>query len=424
MAYELKRLREERAALVKQSRDLLEKAVQEKRGLTVEEKAISDKQEADISDYTDRIGRLERQEEAEKAQIPDRPGDLARGALTFRDIHGREVRALNRGERLSGDLAPGSIGRQIAALVCGRVSELPPEERSGMLSSTDTSGGYLLGSPVSGAVIDLARSASVCIAAGAQTVPITTSELTLARLTGDGAAHWRGEGVAVQSTDLTFGAVTLRPKTLACIIPISVELAADAPNVGQLIEGALQKSMGLALDQAALLGTGAGEQPLGIVNYPGINSVTSVGTPADYDKVREAVGKIITANYAGGVEGLAWINSPRTAEDYDGIEDGDGNPIVLSPWTAKLQRFVTTSIPITLVGGAESVGIIGDFTQLVFGIRQQLMIRILDSGSVTDSSGTTWNAASQLMRLVVAYLRADTCLLQPAHFCKLTGITS
>ncbi len=48
---------------------------------------------------------------------------------------------------------------------------------------------------------------------------------------------------------------------------------------------------------------------------------------------------------------------------------------------------------------------------------------MLESGTVTDSAGVTHNAASELKKLIVAYMRADIGVLRPTWMTKLTGVT-
>jgi len=68
--------------------------------------------------------------------------------------------------------------------------------------------------------------------------------------------------------------------------------------------------------------------------------------------------------------------------------------------------------------------LLGDFSQVVIGMRTRgLVIRVLDSGTVTDSNSVSHQAHSELKRLIVAYLRADVCVIRPTWLTKLTGVT-
>ena len=76
-----------------------------------------------------------------------------------------------------------------------------------------------------------------------------------------------------------------------------------------------------------------------------------------------------------------------------------------------------------LDGSDESFMVIGDMSQVVIGVRSNIVIRVANDGTVTDSASTTWNATSQLLRHVVAYMRVDIGILRPTHFIVSTGIT-
>jgi HK97 family phage major capsid protein len=265
----------------------------------------------------------------------------------------------------------------------------------------------------------------VSLRAGALTLPMDARELAIARIVADPVPMWRPEGSSVTGTTMSFDRVTLRAKTLAAIVPVSIELLEDAANAGQIIQSSLQQAMGLALDKAALMGSGAETEPLGIKNQAGVNAIAAVGALTDYSKLTAAVGKAYAANYPGDPGGLSCVMNPREGETFDSLEDTTGQPLQPTPWAAALKKFATTSLPITEGGGGnESSMIVGDFSQVVIGMRTSgAMVRILESGTVTDSDNQVHEAASQLKKLIVAYLRADVVLLRPSWMTVLSGIT-
>jgi HK97 family phage major capsid protein len=359
------------------------------------------------------------------------PQSQLAGGPQFRcQTTGRTIQALranepfrsSRGEPMQFAENQVRVGEVVASMLTGRSTP----EINAMLGGSGTDGGFLLNPTLGTQIVDLARSASVAMRAGAVTVPMETNELHLARLVGNATAQWRPELAPLLSSNLTFDRVTLRTKTLAAIVPVSIELIEDAANITQIIEMSLQAALGLALDQAILLGTGAESQPKGIRNHAGVNTVGSISTPDDYSDVTSAVEKVLSANFPGEISALAWVNHPRTAKTYDALEDTTGQPLQPTPWASQLTRMTTTSLPINEGGGTnEAVGVIGDFTQCVVGMRNEaLNIRILEAGEVTDATGVTINAVSQMARFVVAYLRADVALLRPNWFTVLSGITA
>jgi len=368
--------------------------------------------------------------------LDDDPRSLASTGPKFRNLsNGKDVFALlpeekfapveNRVSPFSEPDETPSVGDLIHSLLTGEPQNMSSGKFNELVGGSDSGGGYILTPILSGNVIDLARSASVAMRAGAVTLPMDAREMHIARLTQDPTGHWRPEGTAVEASALAFDRVTLRAKTLAAIVPVSMELLEDASNIGSIITAALQAALGSALDQAVLFGSGSEENPRGIRNATGVNTIATVGTPTDYSAMTSAVSAILAANYPGEIGGLSWITNPREGETFDGLTDTTGQPLNPTPWAGALKRFSTTSLPSTEGGGSdESVSIIGDFSQVLVGMKGSgITVRILDSGQVSDGT-VTHNAASELKKLVVAHMRADVALLRPAWMTVLSGITA
>lgn len=376
------------------------------------------------------ISRLERGEaedakalaEAEKFASYVKPSrsrkKLAEGGdeLRFLDTEtGREVRALRHDERISAGPEDLSIGRTIHSLLTGG------EEYRAAVGGVDSSGGYLLNPQQSARVVDLARSASVVLRAGARTIPMATSEMKIARISSDATAVWRSELEDITSSDIGLGALTLQAKTVAALVYCSVELLEDAQNAPQAIENALRSMLAQALDQGILRGSGASGEIVGILSADDVDEQSSVGTPTNYAEVSAGIKAILTANYPGLVSGLSWILHPRDGATYDGLTASDNQPLQPTPWASQLQKLFTTALPTTDGGGSnESSMIVGDFRQVLIGMRTRgVRLEVLREG--TDG---TRNATTQLARWLRCYVRADAALLQPTWFSKLTGVTA
>ncbi len=339
---------------------------------------------------------------------------------TFRMADGREVRSLRRGEPLTprgASLPP--IGEVLRAMITGDSRNLGPAEARAAVANVDAKGGHLLTPAMSSMFIDLARSASVVEKAGATVLPLETSETILARLESDATAHWVGEMQAATSSDPGFSKITLRPRTLVAVVPISVELCEDSQNAAALIEQALQRSLAAEVDRCVLNGAGKKGEILGITLTTGVNEETSVGTPDSYDEIADAVTSILEANYDGELSNLSWIQHPTIAGIYAKLVTGtELQPLQPGPWVAPLKRLHTTSLPTT-------TALVGDFSQVVLGMRTSgVRVEVFDAGTATDASGTTVNAITQLAKFIRAYIRMDCCIMRPTWMTKLTGITT
>lgn len=133
-------------------------------------------------------------------------------------------------------------------------------------------------------------------------------------MASDPVAAWRAENAAVTETAPTFDAVTFQPKSLACLVKVSLELLQDSVNVEEALTNALVRSLAVTLDQACLFGDGTGNAPVGLFSTTGISTVSmgTNGASADYDAFVDALYELEQAN--AGPAAAAIVN-PRTPQD-------------------------------------------------------------------------------------------------------------
>lgn len=315
-----------------------------------------------------------------------------------------------------------SISRILRGYVYGdwHGSEL---EMKAMASSPTSAGGIFIPAPLSARVIDLARAQSVVFRAGAVTVPMETATVKLPRVTTDPTAAFYSEAQAIAASDGVFDSVTFTARKLACLVVVNNELLEDAQGVDAAIENSIATAMALKLDYVALTGSGTPPEPRGVFNTSGINTVTSVGTPANFDKFMTAVFSIKADNFSPN----AIAYSARTAETLAKLKTGissDNTPLAQPADYAELAKYVSTQIPNNLgVGTNESFAIIGQWNQLAVGVRKTITIEMAREGAY-DISGTVYSAFQKDQTLVRAILRADVQVMQPTAFCAMSGITA
>lgn len=327
----------------------------------------------------------------------------------WRDQRGNPVRVLARDERMAErDSGTVSMGDLVRAQITGARNE---EEKRALSEGTDSAGGYTVPTPLADRFLDRMRAASVAIRAGALTVPMESETLAIARLASDPTVAWRAENASIAEGDPTFERCTFTAKTLAGGIKLSRELAEDSINVGAMIENAFAKAMAEKLDYAAIWGDGSSNSPTGVASTVGINTV-SIGVPFNsYDDVIDGIYELQLDNAA---DPTAMIMHPRTNAAMAKLKDGDGNPLSIPEMVARVPRLLTTAAPIDETEDSRTDAssiVLGDFTQLMIGMRHQLEIRVFDQ---------PYASTGQLY--VVAWLRADVQLAHPAAFCTLTGI--
>jgi HK97 family phage major capsid protein len=107
---------------------------------------------------------------------------------------------------------------------------------------------------------------------GAQTLQLPTP-VTIPRQAAAGAANWVGESVASTLSVGNFEQITLTPKGISANQQYSEQLlVTNEPSVDALIRNDILNIIGIAIDLAALHGTGS-TQPTGIIGTSGIGSV-------------------------------------------------------------------------------------------------------------------------------------------------------
>jgi len=348
------------------------------------------------------------------------------GNLIFQAADGREHRAIpvskrfadleSQGTGLDG-IGPGSLGKILRAKLLGDPMLLNDSERRAMGEGLGSAGGWFVPDLVSGYVIDLARNAAVTMQAGAWTLPMDGPEVTLVKVLTDPTAYWRAEHVAITESDGVFAPIKLKAVILGCLLRVSQALLEDSASAGQTIEKMLASALGLELDRVALLGDGATE-PRGLFHCDDINEYSlgvNGAAPTNYDPFSYACQYVLEDNGTP----TAAIMAPRTFGTLDRLKAATTNQPLVAPQSyLDLKKFYTNQIPVDQTQGTSdeaSCAFVGDFKNIVVGMRRQLSI------DISPVAGT--DTFAKVEALIRAYMRVDIAVLRENHFAKIIGIT-
>jgi HK97 family phage major capsid protein len=289
-----------------------------------------------------------------------------------------------------------------------------PEIRNALAEGTDSAGGVTVPSFLLPQLVDRMRAQQTVIKAGARTVMLDTLKTTIARLDSDPVAAWRNENASIANSDAVFSPVVLQARSLAVIVQVSMELLEDSINLNEAMQQAFTSSFAVELDRVALFGSGTLPEPRGIFNTAGIGSV-SMGTNGlaltNFDPLIDAWQSLKDVN---APDPTAAILAPRTAAKIAKLKDLQNQPLRKPQLIEGLPIFSSTSVPINQTQGSSSVAssiIMGDFSQLLIGVRTELRIQLLRE---------LYAANGQYAFL--CYLRADIGVEHPAAFCRVTGV--
>jgi HK97 family phage major capsid protein len=128
-------------------------------------------------------------------------------------------------------------------------------------------------------VIELLRNRPRVEQLGARRLGGLQGVIRLPRQSGAGTASWVTEGGAVSPADLTMDFISLTPHRISAQTAWTVELLAEtAPDVEALARGDQDAIIRLALDLAAISGSGTSGQPMGLMNTTGLTLLVPSGT--------------------------------------------------------------------------------------------------------------------------------------------------
>jgi len=364
----------------------------------IREAIAEQKKQADEAEAKAARERREREaQEAENARFRERATDfgklLSRLQTPESDAPGVKEGEGRRWGRFLSFLAAGQGDRSKAL----RLAQAARDEWSikALEASDDSSGGAFIPAEAVGDVIPRLVAESVVSGFNPIRVRLEGNTLRFPRIDGGATAQWIGEGEQAPASQPTTDSVTLTPKKLAVVVPISNDLIRRAPqNVETQIRDDTVGSIDAAVDLAWIRGPGTGGQPAGFRNHPGILTRASGGTSAAniQDDLGRAIQSLMDANVPMTRPGF--LLSPRTWRALFTLLDANSNPIFRDEMATNGTLFGvpfarTSQIPVNLGGGGnESEVYLVDFAQVIVGEQVPVAVDVFDQGSYTQGGNT------------------------------------
>lgn len=337
---------------------------------------------------------------------------VTRSGWTDTKARNAEVRVLTPRESFATERYDGpSLGECLRAMILGPRNDA---EKRALAEGTDSAGGFTVPTPLAAIYIDKLRAASVVMRAGATTVDMTSETLAIARLATDPTMSWRVENSEVTASDPTFERVLLEAKSLAGLVKVSRELLEDSVNIAAILENAFIQAAAIEFDRACLYGDPNDDEPTGVVNVSGINTLTNLSPDGGVLWPDKLVDAVFAGPENNAPEPTAMIYAPRTGKTMAKLKDGQGLPLRYPDVVANVPKLMTTSIPINETvgsGTANSSIITGYFPHMLVGLRTGLRIEILKE-----------RYGEYLQYGFLAFMRGDVQLAQKKSFTWLKGV--
>jgi HK97 family phage major capsid protein/HK97 family phage prohead protease len=150
-------------------------------------------------------------------------------------------------------------------------------QKRDLLVGTASMGGNTVATDLlAGSFIDILRNAMVINGLGTRMMTGLVGQVAIPKQTGSATAFWVAENTAPTESQQAFGQVTMTPKTVGAWTDISRRLILQSSiAVENLVQTDLATVLGLAIQQAAINGSGASNQPSGLMTL--LTTPTVVG---------------------------------------------------------------------------------------------------------------------------------------------------
>ncbi len=308
------------------------------------------------------------------------------------------VDVLMRGMQLDVAMA-GAVARSLIQRAKARGQELAYRD---LVVGTPTAGGNLVATELLGSsFIDLLRNAMVLDALGITWLRDLNGDVAIPSHTGAATTYWLAESGAPTESQQTIGQVTMSPKTVGAFTDYSRRLLLQSSlDVEAFVRADLAAIVGQAIQLGAINGSGASNEPTGLLNASGIGSVAggTNGLAPTYAHMVDLESAVANANADLGR--LAYLTNTKVRGKLRKTEEfatTNGKPV----WTSAAGRagvgevlgydaFTSNSVPSNLDKGT-SVGVcsaimFGNWADLLIGMWGGLDV-MLDPYALATSGG-------------------------------------
>lgn len=298
-----------------------------------------------------------------------------------------------------------------------------------MTTSDDILGGFIVPTQVlSDQFIELLRPEIVVEAMGATVLDdLDGAPVEMPKQVGGASANWTPENALISDSDVTLGSVNMTPRQLAAMVKVSSRLLRMAtPSAETLIRTDMARAIAEKFDLAALRGSGAAGEPLGIANIVGINTV-AIGpnggrfTLDEADQMRD---ELANDNALRGQTGyvmhpkvLGRLRRERIAQ-FNGDTGGFYMNVPMN--NATLQESLndpfktTTQIPIDLGKGTGtnlSEVYFGNWREILLGMWLRLELQASNQAGEAFQRNQVW---------IKAAMEGDVQVRHPESFCLIS----
>jgi HK97 family phage major capsid protein len=146
------------------------------------------------------------------------------------------------------------------------------------VGASSTGGSLVATNLLAGSFIEVLRNKARVFDLGPTLLTGLVGNVSVPRQTTATSSFWVTENGSISENEATFDTVSLTPRTVGALSTYSrLMLLQSTPDIEMIVRNDLAAILALAIDKAALSGTGTSNQPTGVLNTTGVGSL-ALGT--------------------------------------------------------------------------------------------------------------------------------------------------
>ena len=269
-------------------------------------------------------------------------------------------------------------------------------------------------------LIDILREQVVLRQLGCQILSDMVGAFAIPKKTTKTGFEWVAEATAATATDVVIGTVAFAEKTLTGWTKITRSFVKQtSQDAEMLVRNDLTEGVAVGLDNGGINGTGASNQPTGLLAVSGTNSVVigTNGGPITWAKTVEVETAVGTANAGGNAPAYLTNSKVRGAMKTITKDSGSGQFIMQNGEVNGTQLAMSNLVPSNLTKGSSSgvcsALLYGDFSNLIMALWGGLDI-VVDPYTLSTAGDIR----------ITAFQSADVNVRHAAAFSKCVDLTT
>ncbi|MEM7303400.1 MAG: phage major capsid protein [Pseudomonadota bacterium] len=327
------------------------------------------------------------------------PAKAANKKLDAQEKLGLLIMGTVRSHKTSGRKDARGVVDALNELNYSRVADEFATSTKAMESGTPADGGVLVPEQWNEEIVPILYEQATFMQGNPRELPMPRGNINEPAGLASATASYRAEGGDISVSQPTLRSISLSAKLLSGIVPVTNQLMRWSMGAAsEFVRTDLTQAMSLKMDSMAYLGTGAGNDPLGIFNATGVYSTAAAAGTTPTVAVIDAAARGLRerhTRYAGIRAGSAWVMSPRTIDYLRDLRGADSKyifPELQSDENPRWKGFpvlVSGTIPENLGAGTnETYLALVSFPNTLFGNSKSLTLQVSSEATIMPSGPT------------------------------------